>query len=569
MNSLTSNLEGRATGRRVLLVEDSSVTQDIVELMLTQAGHSVTIASDGASALIKLQESEFDVVLTDFHLPDITGLDVVKRFRSKHAGGRRPTFVAITGDVRGLLSDRANCEVFDRIVPKPLDIDLVCELVETPSLPSVDPPNVSESSDRNTIEALPFAYHRWPDISRQGRISGLRGIDAILVTAANGDLDTLWRQAGANLLPVIDMTGTLGPSADMDGSAIRLGDTDHIAELVDLFHERRSEIHSDLVESNDPADRLLARLHVGGGSLIPRRSGSHRSLLAWNLIAGTEDIDGAVHKLAAEGLLETAFFERVHHCPGCLSARLLVREECPACGSAHLEEASYLHHFRCAFQGPETKFRQQDELICPKCRRTLAHFGRDYDRPGLMVQCRGCAATTSEPQVAFVCTDCGIRTSTDAIPTRDILSARVTEAGLAYLSAGSSFFGPARKSLRLADLPLDLVIALNKAASHFNENAVPFVLGSIAYDGIADIRSDHGARQAQDVARLWLETLKQGLPTEVMVTHGNGRDFLLAPRFAKADFEPELMAARQRADAAVRFDPCARFQLFGPADITG
>ncbi|CTQ50622.1 Aerobic respiration control sensor protein ArcB [Jannaschia donghaensis] len=570
MDTLETTEKNHVNARSVLLVEDSSVTQDIVELMLTQAGHSVAIADDGASALAQLRDRTFDIVLTDFHLPDITGLEVVKQYLSDHPGGARPTFVAITGDVRGLLADKANCEVFDRIVPKPLDIDLICELVETPrAKPSAPARMVRAPGERTSvIEDLPFAYFNWPDVQSQTRLSGLQGIDAVLVNSTD-DLPALWRTPGANLLPIIDMTGAMGPSADMDGTALRLGDTDRIAQIIDHFHDRRAELHSDIVRSTDPADRLLARIHLAGGTIDPRRSGADRSLIAWNLLAHTDDLLQPMTKLVAEGFLATEFSERVHHCPSCQSARLLVREECPDCQSPHLEEESYLHHFRCAYQGPESDFRHGDELTCPKCRRTLAHFGRDYDRPGLMVSCRGCSKTTSEPNVAFVCVDCSTRTMADAVPTRDILSGRITDQGLAYLKAGRSFLGLTRQSLRLADLPLDLVVALNRAASRFNDDRTPFVLGYVTYDNLGAVQADHGARQARDTRRLWLETFQQNLPSGTIVTAGSTHDFVLMPNADKASIQPVLKTARQGADGSLRLDVGARFDLFGPEDLAG
>lgn len=560
--------QSRSEARSVLLVEDSSVTQDIIELVLKQAGHSVLIADTGESAARLLRQEVFDVVLMDFHLPDMTGLEVVQTYLADNTDGKRPTFVAITGDIRGLLSDRSNCEVFDRVVPKPLDIDFVCSLVET-----LAPRKQNHTASRpvaNTyaLEDLPFAYLNWPIGRGNTPLADLKGIDAILVHTLE-DLDHLWLMSGANLLPVIDLTGKMGSAADINAFTLRLGDKDQICELIEQFHNRRAELHADLTESTDPADRLLARLHLSGGTLTPIRGGMHRSYITWNLLADSDNLDRAILKLEAEGFLQSTFFERVHHCPRCQSARLLIREECNACGSAQLEEESYLHHFRCAYQGPESDFRRADDLICPKCRRTLAHFGKDYDRPGLMVRCHECSDVTSDPLVAFMCIDCATRTPADAVPTRDVVSANVTDSGRAYLKSGRSFFGPTRQSLRFSDLPLELVIALNKAANRFNEAQTPFVLGYIAYDNLIDIRDDHGARQVTETRRLWLENLQQALSDQVMVAQGTTHDFFLCLEVDKAAFEPRLDLAKRRSDDSVRFDLCARFTLFGPEDVTG
>ena len=560
-------VENNTASRSVLLVEDSSVTQDIVQLVLQQAGHRVLIAETGEDALSLLAAEDFDVVLMDFHLPDINGLQVVQSHLASGLNIHRPHFIAVTGDVRGLLADKLNCEVFDRIVPKPIDIDLICSLVETLDLAPKKAATPKLVARSHPFAELPFAFLKWPTDQGSNLTPGLIGFDAILIQSTEA-LPLLWQQSGANLLPIIDLTGTLGTRADFDAGAPGLDDEERLTILVDQFKDLHAEIHPDIIKSNDPADRVLARLHLAGGSLKPTRGGEHRSMIQWNTIADSDDLETAISKLEKEGFLETRFFERVHHCPKCKSARLLIREECHACESANLTEESYLHHFRCAYQGPESDFRQGDELICPKCRRTLGHFGQDYDRPGTTVKCNSCSELTTEPMVAFVCVDCAARTSADATPTRDVSMGEVTEAGRAYLKSGQAFFGATRQTLRFADLPLELIIALNKAASQFNETKAPFVLGYIAYDNLDAVRSEHGARQTAEARSLWLENLQQTLSGKPIIAKGTANDFFLVTQIDKPEMDGSLPQYKGHCDASVRLDLGARFTTFGPKDIT-
>lgn len=547
----------------VLLVEDSSAIQDLIELMLGAAGHHVTIAGSGAVALDALATTEFDVVLCDFHLPDITGLDVVRRFKESAGTRPQPSFVAITGDVRGLLADRANCEMFDRVVAKPLDIDLIRELVEQPRGapgPAAAPVPVPT---RTAIDTLGLALAEWPHAAGPAWPPGLDGYDAILVREAV-DLPRLWSIPGVNLMPVLDATGQLEESADLDVSTIAGLDAGRITALVDVFHDRRREIHPDILRSRDAADRLLCRLHLAGGTLTPRLSNAHDGLAAWNTIADPRDIDALLTRLRSDDLVTTTFYERLHACPNCRSGHVVVREECPTCASSHLEDDSYLHHFRCAFQAPEGDFRQGDDLICPKCRRELSHFGRDYDRPGTMIRCHACGEVTSDAVVAFICTECTSRTDADRMPVRDIVAAKTTEAGRAYLRAGSSYLGPGRTALRFGDFPLELTIALNRAARDYNEAKTPFALGYIRYDRLPDIES---ARAARDTRRLWLETFQRVLGEGAFVAKGRANDFFLLFGADRSAVDDLIERARVQADGVVRGDLGCQFELFGPEDL--
>lgn len=62
----------------ILLVEDKEVLREMVRLALTQAGHGVEQAPDGATALAKIQTRRFPVILTDLRLPGPSGIDILR-----------------------------------------------------------------------------------------------------------------------------------------------------------------------------------------------------------------------------------------------------------------------------------------------------------------------------------------------------------------------------------------------------------------------------------------------------------------------------------------------------------
>ncbi|MFQ6552653.1 response regulator [Aestuariibius insulae] len=553
--------------RRVLLVEDSSVTTDLVTLVLTQAGHSVTCAADGTAALAALRANEFDVVLTDFHLPDINGTEVVRRFRDASLGAEMPVFIAITGDVRGLLNDAHNCEIFDKVVPKPLDIDAVCELVEFPPQRMSNPSPVNAENIKAVDAAdLPFSWFHWPPRAPNAIDSGISDADAILVTRAT-DLDALWEIPGANLLPIADQSGTLGVSADVDLTSPGPEEIQKLGEVIEAFHLRRDDIDIDLRESSDEAERLLGRMHVTGGALTPKRDGRRASMMAWNSLVPDRMLDSLLTQLEADSLVERAFFERVHCCPVCDSARLIAREECPSCQSAQLSEESYIHHFRCAHQAPESEFIEGDELICPKCRRRLTHFGQDYDRPGQMVVCKSCQTATSEPSVSFACADCDKIFATDRAVVLDVSSARLTDRGLSMLRMGRSGLSRGRTMFRFSDLPIDMIVGLNRAANLWNEDHTPFVLARISHANLFELRDTEGLRQVSEARRLWLSFLRMALDQKYICSAGRNDDYVLLTNMTSVSAETLLGEACISAARDIRLQLDSEIKVFGPDDL--
>ncbi len=66
---------------RILVVEDNAGLRAGISRALSEAGHDVTEAADGETALARLQEGSYDLVLTDMRLGDVSGLDVLRAAR--------------------------------------------------------------------------------------------------------------------------------------------------------------------------------------------------------------------------------------------------------------------------------------------------------------------------------------------------------------------------------------------------------------------------------------------------------------------------------------------------------
>lgn len=68
---------------KVLIIDDDPSVLRTCERALSPGNYEIRTALNGDSALQLLREEEFDIVLTDLRLPDITGLDVLKEIKSR------------------------------------------------------------------------------------------------------------------------------------------------------------------------------------------------------------------------------------------------------------------------------------------------------------------------------------------------------------------------------------------------------------------------------------------------------------------------------------------------------
>lgn len=114
---------------RVLVVDDSEDTADMLKALLTESGALVMATTSGFDALRIGAESEFDVVLSDISMPGMDGFEFLRKFKLSARNANIPV-LALTGLGRSDDIERARTEGFYAHLTKPLDIDLLLETLK-------------------------------------------------------------------------------------------------------------------------------------------------------------------------------------------------------------------------------------------------------------------------------------------------------------------------------------------------------------------------------------------------------------------------------------------------------
>ena len=111
----------------ILVVDDELSMREILEYILTKEGYQVSCAENGKTAISLLDQNEYDLLLCDIRLGDLSGLDVLRAAKQKHPN---ITVVLISAYASTETAVEAMNEGAYDYVPKPFDNEELKQAIE-------------------------------------------------------------------------------------------------------------------------------------------------------------------------------------------------------------------------------------------------------------------------------------------------------------------------------------------------------------------------------------------------------------------------------------------------------
>ncbi|NOU29292.1 MAG: response regulator [Polyangiaceae bacterium] len=231
-----------SAGAHVLVAEDNAVNQMVVEGYLMEAGHRVTLVSNGREALERVQAETFDLLVIDMQMPEMDGLEATRAIRA--LGGPCADLPIVMLTANSMESDRRRGMEAgaDDYLAKPIDRQALIETVQRlalTDLPSLlaQAPEINDGQFAQLMKALGPARLRV--LLEKAKTS----LDVQLVEVEHGtsagDHDRIAKAAHA----LRGAAGSIGLSA---ASRLAQALEDGLENAPDLAKRLRAEVQAGL-----------------------------------------------------------------------------------------------------------------------------------------------------------------------------------------------------------------------------------------------------------------------------------------------------------------------------------
>ncbi len=110
--------------RHILIVDDNLANRRLLDYWLQRKGYRTAQAEDGRVALQQLDAAAepFDLVLMDYHMPEMNGMEATRALRARERGANRPRLpvVAVTASEGLIPHDEFYAAGMDAVLAKPI-----------------------------------------------------------------------------------------------------------------------------------------------------------------------------------------------------------------------------------------------------------------------------------------------------------------------------------------------------------------------------------------------------------------------------------------------------------------
>jgi len=121
VNKVTKNISAR---KKLLMIDDNEALKNFIEKIISTRFEKIDFikAENGSDGLVKLIEHRPDLILLDINMPEMTGIEFIKKLRSEYSGIKTPVIMLTSINDKETIQMLAENNVLDYIL-KPVNIN--------------------------------------------------------------------------------------------------------------------------------------------------------------------------------------------------------------------------------------------------------------------------------------------------------------------------------------------------------------------------------------------------------------------------------------------------------------
>ncbi len=161
-----------------------------------------------------------------------------------------------------------------------------------------------------------------------------------------------------------------------------------------------------------------------------------------------------LEKLAQAGILDKKLHGMSLGCPICKGLNVSTYYACPFCGSIKITKKALIEHTPCGYIGNISKFKTNDELVCPKCGEKLT--AENQRSAGVWFECSECGKHLETLNVIHFCRECKKEFTFEDALYKEVYSYSLSKTAKEEVERGLLLFSSVRKLLK--DLGYNIIV---------------------------------------------------------------------------------------------------------------
>jgi two-component system chemotaxis response regulator CheY len=138
---------------RFLVIDDSMPMRRIIANILSRLGHNdVILAANGREALKHIENERIDFVITDWYMPEMTGIEFLRKLRAKDATRNVPILIVTANGSKEDVTQAVQLKV-NGYVLKPFTAEILKERIDALCAAMADPEDDPQHLEEVTAAA--------------------------------------------------------------------------------------------------------------------------------------------------------------------------------------------------------------------------------------------------------------------------------------------------------------------------------------------------------------------------------------------------------------------------------